>query len=173
MSVRGGVRGVMKNYFQLKRYRIDLIFIVLAVILALLLSGKPVRVQGQKQLTVKKAEQVDEAKATVKGPASEPASDGDKLFSELKARNIFVSDGSYALAVPKKLIPDMPYTLLGVMLGKEKKAVFREYTGAIVSLGIGAKMLDDSVISSIEKLSVKAKKGKEEKEYKIFDIRKK
>lgn len=157
---------------MIKRYRIDLIFIGAAVILALLLSEKPVRVQAQKLPSIKKTEQVD-AKAAVKGFAAGSASKADKDRSELKARNIFVSDGSYSLAVHKKLIPDIPYTLLGVMLGKEKKAVFREYTGSIVSLGVGAKMLDDSVITSIEKLSVKARKGKEEKEYRIFNIGKK
>lgn len=153
----------------MKRYRMDLIFIGLAVILALLLSEKPARVQELKHSALKKTEQLED-KTIVKSPVVEPASDGVKTRRELKARNIFVSDGSYALPVAKKLIPDIPYTLLGVMLGKEKKAVFREYTGSIAYLGEGAKMLDDSVIISIEKLSVKTKKGKEKKEYKIFDI---
>lgn len=154
----------------MKRYRMDLIFIGVAVILALLLSEKPARVQDKKQSAIGKTERLAD-KTTVKSPVVEPVSDRDKTRRELKARNIFVSDGSYALSVAKKMIPDMPYTLLGVMLGKEKKAVFREYAGSIVYLGEGAKMLDDSVITSIEKLSVKVKKGKEKKEYKIFDIR--
>lgn len=156
----------------MKRYRMDLIFTGLAVILALLLSEKPARVQDLKHSELKKTEKLED-KTIVKSPIVDPASDGDKTRGELKARNIFVSDGSYALPAAKKLIPDRPYTLLGVMLGKEKKAVFREYTGSIAYLGEGAKMLDDSVIISIEKLSVTARKGKEKKEYKIFDIRKK
>lgn len=155
----------------MKRYRVDLIFTGLAVILALLLFEKPARVQDQKQSAGKTERLAD--KAAVKSPAVEQETGRDKVRRELKARNIFVSDGSYALPAAKKLIPDRPYTLLGVMLGKEKKAVFREYTGSIAYLGEGAKMLDDSVIISIEKLSVTARKGKEKKEYKIFDIRKK
>lgn len=153
-----------------KRYLTDLIFIGLSVILALLLAERPGAVKDNKPAGTK-TEAPDNAKAVKAVSVKEPQAGVDAI-KELKARNIFSADGSYAQQTAKIVIPDIPYTLLGVVYGKEKKAFFREFTGAIVSLREGDKMLDEAVVSHIEKRTVKVKKGKEEKEYKIFNIKK-
>lgn len=147
-----------------KRYLVDLIFIGLSVILALFLAEKPGAVKDNRPAVIDNA-----VKGVKPVSAKEPQAPVDAV-KELKARNIFSADGSYAQAAAKRAVPDIPYTLLGVVYGKEKKAFFREFTGAIVSLAEGDKMVDEAVVSNIEKRTVKVKKGKEEKEYKIFNI---
>lgn len=156
-----------------KYYPLDLIFIGLSVILAFLLARKADMPLSVKPSLSVKTERTGER--PVKNPAATLFSIGDESSKELNGRNIFSADGRYPVITTqgKREIPEVPYTLLGVMLGKEKKAVFREYTGSIVSLSEGAKMLDDSVITTIEKLSVKVKKGKKEREYRIFHLEKK
>jgi len=108
-----------------------------------------------------------EIKKEPKGIIRSAASD-----ETLKGRNIFAADGSYALAGTgmKGPLPENPYTLVGVLRGPEKKAVFREYTGSIVTLTVGNKLIDGAVITRIDNLSVKVKKGKERRELRIFHV---
>lgn len=156
-----------------KYYPIDLIFIGLSVILASLLARKADMPLSVRPSLSVKTERTGER--PVKNPAAALFSIGDESSKELKGRNIFSADGRYPVITTqgKREIPEVPYTLLGVMLGKEKKAVFREYTGAVLAFGIGAKMIDDSVVADIGSLSVKVKKGKKEREYRIFHLEKK
>lgn len=156
-----------------KYYPIDLIFIGLSVILAFLLARKADMPLSVKPSLAAKTERAGGKPA--KNPAATLFSIGDESSRELKDRNIFSADGRYPVitAQGKREIPEVPYTLLGVMLGREKKAVFREYTGAVRAFGVGAKMIDDSVVADIGSLSVKVKKGKKEREYRIFHLEKK
>jgi len=90
---------------------------------------------------------------------------------ELKTRNIFAATGAYADAdAANRPLPEKPYRLIGVLHGKEMKAVFAEYTGSVVTMTAGQKMLDGFVISKIKNTSVKLTRGKEEKELKTFDV---
>ena len=90
---------------------------------------------------------------------------------ELKTRNIFTATGAYTDAdAANRPLPEKPYRLIGVLHGKEMKAVFSEYTGSVVTMTVGNKMLDGFVISKIKNTSVKLTRGKEEKELKTFDV---
>ena len=94
----------------------------------------------------------------------------------LKDRNIFAADGRYIISGAgitgmKGPLPENPYTLIGILQGEEKKAVFREFTGSIVTLTVGKELIDGSVITRINSTSVEVKKGKEKKELKIFDVK--
>ena len=91
----------------------------------------------------------------------------------LEVRNIFELDGNYAPPPELIIIPEKPYNLIAVLAGKEKRAIMRDYTGRVVSLKIGDKMIDESVVTDIDRLSVTAKKGKKKKEYRIFEVKKK
>lgn len=91
----------------------------------------------------------------------------------LEVRNIFEPAGNYEKPKELIIIPENPYNLIAVLEGKEKKAILREYTGRMVSLKVGDKMIDGAVVIKIDKMSVTAKKGKKEKEYRIFDVKKK
>jgi hypothetical protein len=90
---------------------------------------------------------------------------------ELKTRNIFTTTGSYSdTDAVNRPLPEKPYKLIGVLNGKEMKAVFAEYTGSVVTMTVGKKMLDGFVISKIKSTSVKLTRGKEEKELRTFDV---
>jgi hypothetical protein len=97
----------------------------------------------------------------------------------LKERNIFSPDGSYTPAGSytksgtafKGPLPENPYTLIGILHGEEKKAVFRDFTGSLITLTVGKKLVDGSVITHIDKLSVRLKKGQEKRELRIFDVK--
>src|SRR5208282_1258066 len=90
----------------------------------------------------------------------------------LEVRNIYEPEGNYEKPPELIIIPENPYNLIAVLQGKEIKAILREYTGRMVSFKIGDKMIDGAVVSSIDRLSVTAKKGKKTKEYRIFDVKK-
>jgi len=94
----------------------------------------------------------------------------------LKDRNIFSADGKYPIfavgtAGVKEALPENPYTLIGILHGEEKKAVFRDHTGSIIALTVGKKLIDDSVITRIDSTSVEVTKGKEKRELKIFSVK--
>jgi len=90
----------------------------------------------------------------------------------LTKRNLFAESGSYEVKgnKPKVVIPENPYTLIAVLMGKEKMAALRDFTGAIQTFPAGKTLMDGSVITEISPLSVKLKKGKETKELKVFDV---
>jgi len=86
-------------------------------------------------------------------------------------RNIFEPDGGYEKPAELIIIPENPYNLIAVLEGKEKQAIMREYTGRMVSFKIGDKMIDGAVVTGMDKMSVTVKRGKKEKEYRIFDVK--
>lgn len=90
----------------------------------------------------------------------------------LYVRNLFETGGNYAPPPELIIIPENPYNLIAVLEGKEKRAVLRDYTGKVVSLKTGDKMVDGAVVVRIDRLSVTARLGKKEKEYRIFDVKK-
>ncbi len=96
------------------------------------------------------------------------------LDTALKQRNLFSETGSYAPPPPPKRVepalPPNPYTLIAVLLGKEQKAVFRNYTGAIQTLGLGKTLIDGAVLTELSPRSVKVTKGNEVKELTLFAV---
>ena len=92
----------------------------------------------------------------------------------LAKRNLFEEDGYYVRPVPKKpkiVLPENPYSLVAILMGKDKKAVIRNYTGAIQTLPAGATLIDDGVITEITPVSVKIRNGEKTKEMKLFDVK--
>lgn len=96
-------------------------------------------------------------------------------YNSLKERNIFAADGIYLTQMDgrdhKGPLPGKPYTLIGILQGEEKRAVFREHTGAIITLTVGKRLMDGSMITRIDELSVELEKGKEKRELKIFEFK--
>ncbi|OPY86679.1 MAG: hypothetical protein A4E72_01618 [Syntrophus sp. PtaU1.Bin208] len=115
-----------------------------------------------------------EANSRLKNTWSPPVS----VDMALKQRNLFSEDGSYAQSAERikkaaEVLPENPYTLVAVLLGKEQKAVFKDYKGAIHTLTKGQKLIDGAVLSGISPRSVKLKKGNASKELVLFDVRRK
>lgn len=156
---------------MIKKYLLDILCITGVVMIALLVIERPVvnlnlrpSVADKGQLPDAKKE---EAEKIQKGIMRDVVSIG-----VLKERNIFTPDGSYAMSgtVLKGPLPENPFTLIGILQGEEKKAVFKDYTGAIITLTVGKKLTDGSVITRIEQVSVQLEKGNEKKELKLFDL---
>ena len=156
---------------MIKKYLLDIISIVLVSALALLatqrpvvdLKGRPSMHDNGKLPHVKKEEKEKVRMGIIKE---------DAALGSLKERNIFSPDGSYTKsgAGLKGPLPENPYTLIGILNGEEKKAVFRDHTGSIIALTVGKKLIDGSVITKIERLSVQLENEKGKKELKVFDL---
>ena len=71
---------------------------------------------------------------------------------------------AYRDASPKPVLPENPYTLIGILEGREKKAVLREYTGNLSVLTQGKKLIDEAIITRIDSRSIKVKKDGKERE---------
>ncbi|SEM73467.1 hypothetical protein SAMN04489760_1406 [Syntrophus gentianae] len=144
------------------------LFLALAFFVAAYLApAKPKPLAGLKKPGV-------ESNSRLKTTWSPPVS----LETALKKRNLFSEDGSYALSAEKtkkvkEVLPENPYTLVAVLLGKEQKAVFRDYKGAIHTLTKGKKLIDGAVLTGISARSVKIKKDDTSKELVLFDVRRK
>jgi hypothetical protein len=95
----------------------------------------------------------------------------DRSHPKLQARNIFSSDGSYALSPEQKPLAEVSLTLLGIVGGKSKKAIFRDSTGAILSVGEGEPLMNGTVITHIDRLSVTAERGDDKREFVLFDLK--
>jgi hypothetical protein len=115
---------------------------------------------------------------TAKEPPNQPpALEGmqkqqkDKSYPKLQARNIFSSDGAYALSTEQKPLAEAAFTLLGVIGGKSKRAIFRDSTGVILSVGEGEPLMNGAVITRIERLSAIAERGEDKREFVLFDMK--
>jgi len=157
------------------KYLLDIIFGVIVVTLALLTTQRPViDLNIRPPIADKRQSQDTIKKETIK--AHKEIVREIVASKMLKDRNIFSADGRYSTPGAgsvdmKGPLPENPYTLIGILHGEEKKAVFRAYTGSILFLTVGKKLTDDSIITRIDSTSVEVKKGKEKKELKIFDVK--
>lgn len=158
----------------IRKIGIDLLLLALFIILGLSLVEKPGpgnRVNLQDTGALQAAGRGPADAKPLLPPKTEPIPvRGDPKIYE---RNIFSVDGSYASVSDLKQTPESSYNLIAVLRGKEKRAVFREYSGNMVFLKTGDKLIDGSIIADIDKLSVRTKKGSETKEYRIFDVKRK
>ena len=163
---------------MIKKYLADILCIVLFIMIAFLAAERPViDLIGRTGVSPVLSSEKTAIKEEKKNVQKEIVRD---VFASkvLKDRNIFSADGKYSIVIPGAgtagtggPLPENPYTLIGVLQGEEKKAVFREYTGSIVTLTMGKKLIDGSVLTRIDKFSVQVKKGKEERELRIFDVK--
>ena len=162
---------------MIKKYLLDILCIIAVVIIALLATQKPQRPAVDLKLrpsspSIGDKTKLPDAKKEEKEAVQKKIVKEVVVLGALKERNIFSPDGSYVMsgAVLKGPLPENPYTLIGVLKGEEKKAVFRDYTGSIIVLTVGKKLVDGSIITNIDRLSVQLEKGEEKKELKVFDL---
>ena len=153
--------------FRGSRYVLDIICVVLIIAIAVLFAG---RTGVDLDLHSSRS---DKAILDVQPPETKMEETGivrkNVQAKELMGRNIFSPSGIYAESASQSL-PENPYTLIGVLMGKEKKAVFRDYTGAVITLAAGKKLIDGFTITQIDSVSVKLERGKEKKSLRAFDV---
>jgi len=167
---------------MIKRYLLDILCVVLIVSIAVLAAGRPVVDPNLRPSVTDKRQPPDTKKQETKNVQKEIVR--DIVASDvLKERNIFAPDGKYPVLTSGGVIagpsPENPntttststYTLIGILDGEEKKAVFRESTGSIVVLTVGKKLKDGSVLTRIDNFAVELKKGEEKRELKMFNVK--
>jgi hypothetical protein len=156
---------------MIKRYLLDVLCIILIIIIPLIAAQRPEVDLTMRSSTGDKGQFSDSKKKENEKVQKEIMKEVVALKS-LKERNIFAPDGTYSISETalKGPLPKHPYTLIGILQGEEKKAVFRDYTGSIITLVRGKKLIDGSVIKRIDRLSVELEKGKEKRELRIFDL---
>jgi len=166
---------------MIKRYLLDILCVVLIVSIAVLAAGSRVVDLNLRPSVTDKRQPPDAKKQETKNVQKGMVR--DIVASDvLKERNIFAPDGKYPVLMPVTgggtgggPSPENPdtitYTLIGILDGEEKKAVFREPTGSIVALTVGKKLKDGSVITRIDKFAVEVKKGEEKRELKMFNVK--
>jgi hypothetical protein len=158
--------------FPISQYLPDILAILMVMIIAYMFAGKPaLDLKLSASPGGKPAQSGQSSDVVKKQPVPGVASqvNEDNADRELKARNIFTANGAYTDS-DNKPIPANPYTLIGVTQGKETKAIFRDYGGSVVTMTVGQKMIDGSVITRIDGASVQLKKGEEKTELKAFDV---
>ncbi|MFN3406832.1 MAG: hypothetical protein ACK40E_03785 [Caldimicrobium sp.] len=87
-----------------------------------------------------------------------------KNYSHLKKRNVFTPEGSYS----EIEIPDTPYVLVAVKLGKPNQALLRLFTGEIITVKPKDLLLDGAKVVKINKNSVIIERLGKKKELYIF-----
>jgi hypothetical protein len=153
-----------------KKYPVDAGLIILFLLCALLFAERPKAVSPTQSVSTSHRFPVSPTQAVP--PAPRFPDSPIQPYKNLEARNIFDMDGNYEKPKELKIIPENPYNLIAVLEGKEKRAIFKEYTGSYVSFKKGDKMMDGAIIKDIGSLKVTVKKGKDLKEYRIFEIKK-
>lgn len=153
---------MIKTYFK------DVVCFAFIAVLAFLIAGRPgidlapkATIADQPKRKAPIAESENQRKDT---PVA-------SSYAALKERNIFAESGSYAVAAAEKqqTLPENPYQLIAVLKGKQRKAVFREYTGAVVTAAVGKKMIDGFELKTIDNISVKLQREQEKKNLILFN----
>jgi len=158
-----------KEYFN--RYKMDILIFTVFIIGGLILVQRPDLDHGLKQVSnIPPAKSSGQSEAKSRRLVEEPATQKNS-YEYLEKRNIFSPDGSYEPAKDLIQIPENPYNLIAVLRGREKRAVFREFTGNVVSLKVGNKLIDGATITDIGDMAVKVKKGRDTKEFRIFEVK--
>ena len=167
-----------KNMRRLiSQYGKDLLVLALCVLLGIALAERP-RLEGLHRGQFDS----ESAKAPVQGEASDEDEASDETahasgeapktpYTYLAERNIFVSTGSYE--PPKGLlqIPENPYNLVAVLKGNEFRAVFKEFTGNIVVLKVGDRLIDGAVVEAIGNVSVTVRKEDVLRDYRLYEVK--
>ncbi len=153
---------------MIRKYIVDIVSILVIISGVFIFAGKPqINFNPPPIATV----QIDKKAVPDIPRETKAVQEKASSYEALEKRNIFTEGGTYVAVLEKSLsaLPPNPYTLVAVLQGNDKKAVFREYTGAIITVPVGKKMIDEYVVQSIESLTVKLMRGNEEKKLTVFN----
>lgn len=152
---------------NMKKYLTDILAIILVASVAVIAAERPKTDYQEKfsqnVMVQEKTEKKDHITDTISSQL--------RRYQYVEERNVFAMDGSYVTTTGLKPMPENPYVLVAILKGREKTAIFKEYSGSMISLKVGQKLIDGAIITEIGNLSVKVKKGMKIREYRIFDIR--
>jgi hypothetical protein len=158
---------------MIKKYLADILCALIIFGGAFLIAERTAVEIPERRIPPSKEKRPDLQKEEKKGQALEIIRrTGDA--EPFKEKNAFVAGDGKAVAAGGKAArsSDNPYSLIGILQGGEKRAVFLEPGGKIVALAVGKNLTDGSVVTRIDDLSVQVEKGKEKKDLKLFDLTK-
>jgi len=139
---------------NLKQYIADILIFLILCLSGFILSEKPQINLTAPRKNIAQAEQKPEIKR-------------HKIQTDdIMVRNLFTMDGKYTDTMQNP--PENPYSLVGVMIGNGKMAVFKDYTGELFTAKEKEKMIDGYTLEKIGENFVILKRGKQQKELKIL-----
>lgn len=153
----------------MKQYPILSLAVALSLIVVFLFAERPKPENEPAPAAVVKSAQQEAAQQS--SPEESKDQRAEKPYSRLQARNIFDPDGSYAASAEQKSLGETALTLLGVIGGKTKSAIFRDAAGAVIAVAEGQSLDNGAVITRIDRTSVIAERGEEKREFLIFDMK--
>jgi hypothetical protein len=154
-----------------KKHWMDIIIVALCVSIGYVAAGRPrvddmVLSHPKTSLPAQRVQPKETAKP--ENPVSAALS-----YTNIEKTNIFSAQKSYELLPAGVTMPEKPYELVAVLRGNERRAIFRGYTGSLVSRKVGEKLPDGSEVVKISDTAVSLQKGTERKEQRIFVVRSK
>jgi len=138
----------------LKTYAIEFFIAIFLCVLAFFLAQKP-----QVKL-LKPPKPRIEAKKTIEIKVHKIKDD------TIMDRNLFSINGKYTDLIQN--MPENPYTLVAILITKDKKAVLKDYTGKLFTAQEKQTMIDGYKIIRISDNSVILQRGKQKKVLTIF-----
>jgi hypothetical protein len=158
---------------MIKKYLVDILCVLVVFTGAFLIAERTGIEIPERRTPPSKEKRPDLQKEEKKGQASEiirQTGDADPF----KEKNAFVAGDGKTVAAGGKAArsSENPYSLIGILQGGEKRAVFLEPGGKVVALAVGKNLADGSIVTRIDDLSVQVEKGKEKKDLKLFDLTK-
>ena len=155
----------LQDKCMMKPYLVDIIFVVLTVLTALLLAGTTGTVQVP---STRPAPPTAAVAKEMKQEQKKSMSEQEVEFKDISKRNIFSLSGSYQDSTPISL-PDNPYVLIGVVKeGDVMKAVFRDYTDKVIKASAGQQMIDGFRLIAVDNPQVMLKRANEKKIFNIY-----
>ncbi|MEM4959489.1 MAG: hypothetical protein QXX12_06430 [Nanopusillaceae archaeon] len=163
----------LKQLWQ-KREVKELPFLLLALLLAYILRAQPPTepkvsfslAQNETNNYTSNNTQIKESHPQSDTSRQERARKAEPHYNHLARRNPFTPEGSYS----EMIIPETPYNLVAILVGKEKRALLRFFTGELRPVKEGDILIDGAKVLKIDKDSVIIERLGKKKELRLFKV---
>lgn len=157
------LKSELQRFFKSSSIRAGEIFFVLILIfLAYLFRETPISAEKTPVKTPKP--QVPAQAVTEPATESITLPPLDAKYSNIKKRNLFTPEGSYT----DQKIPEIPYTVVAIKIGKPNQAILKLYTGELITVKKGDKLIDEAQVLEIKEKYIKIKRLDKTKKLTLF-----
>ncbi|MEM4919585.1 MAG: hypothetical protein QW518_09620 [Thermofilaceae archaeon] len=163
----------LREFWQKREVR-ELPFLLIALLFAYVLRDKP-PMEPKLSLSIAKDRVNNHTSNIMQPEESLPEKDvskregvdrGEPLYNHLARRNPFTPEGSYS----EIIIPENPYSLVAILVGKEKRALLKFFTGEVRTVKEGELLIDGAKVLKIGENSVIIERLGKKKELKLFQV---
>lgn len=167
------LRDKLKQLWQKREVR-ELPFLLIALLLAYILRAQP-PVEPKVSFSLAQNEtnnytsnntQIRESHPQSETSRQERERKAEPLYNHLARRNPFTPEGSYS----EIIIPENPYSLVAILVGKEKRALLKFFTGEVRTVKEGELLIDGAKVLKIGENSVIIERLGKKKELKLFQV---